>query len=176
MLATLHTFVFREGTEMLKCPKCVGILESNTIGHIGVDVCFICNGIWVDQNSLENIIRSKSGFFSNFSDCRTIFEEEEDVVIFNNKKGDCPACAPANKMKQRKYRSVLIDYCPNGHGIWLDGGELNNLILNNLKIKYGIFWIIVYLVLCAAVFFSPARVFRPFRFGGGSSGGAGSSG
>ena len=34
----------------------------------------------------------------------------------------CPRCG--SSLGHRPYKDVSLDYCPKGHGVWLDAGEL----------------------------------------------------
>ncbi len=43
---------------------------------------------------------------------------------------DCPVCK--NKMKPEKIETVWVDVCDE-HGIWLDRGEIDELMLNSKK-------------------------------------------
>jgi len=46
----------------------------------------------------------------------------------------CPRCdAPLKEVLTRN--SVLVDVCPNGHGVWLDGGEIFFFVRNPKKIQ-----------------------------------------
>jgi Zn-finger nucleic acid-binding protein len=38
---------------------------------------------------------------------------------------NCPKCG--TMMRERERGDVIMDVCPEGHGIWLDGGELERL-------------------------------------------------
>lgn len=38
---------------------------------------------------------------------------------------NCPKCNTL--MRERERGDVIMDVCPEGHGIWLDGGELERL-------------------------------------------------
>jgi Zn-finger nucleic acid-binding protein len=35
----------------------------------------------------------------------------------------CPACGKAMKNQRYRESEIWVDYCPDGHGVWLDGGE-----------------------------------------------------
>lgn len=39
--------------------------------------------------------------------------------------GTCPRCG--RMLTQRKVRGIAIDQCGDGHGVWLDAGELEHL-------------------------------------------------
>jgi Zn-finger nucleic acid-binding protein len=43
----------------MKCPKCGMDLHTIKRGHVDIDTCFHCNGVWLDQGELEEL--SKHG-------------------------------------------------------------------------------------------------------------------
>lgn len=159
----------------LGCPKCVGKLEPVIVGRVEIDVCFICRGGWFEAGELQKLLKAEGGFFQNFLDQAKVFNKAPVPDHFDVSVGGCPGCAGA--MVQKKFRGTTIDSCPRDHGIWLDGGELNNIIIHDLKIKYGIFWIVVFVVLLVI---TRGRILRAASgggsFGGGGSGGGGASG
>ena len=158
----------------LDCPKCVGKLDAVTVDQTAIDVCFICHGAWFDVGELDKVLKVEDGFFRNFGDQATLFDKAAVVDDFNAKIGRCPRCG--GTMAQKKFKGTVIDQCPQDHGIWLDGGELQNVIIHDLKIKYGIFWVVVFVLMIAL---SRGRVlgllFNSASFGKGLSGGAGAS-
>lgn len=49
----------REGLKQLhymKCPKCGMDLHSLTRGHVEIETCFNCHGVWMDSGELEQIL------------------------------------------------------------------------------------------------------------------------
>jgi Zn-finger nucleic acid-binding protein len=48
---------------------------------------------------------------------------------------DCPRCATV-ALAERERSGVTIDFCTNCRGVWLDGGELENLIQSEQR-YYG---------------------------------------
>jgi Zn-finger nucleic acid-binding protein len=49
----------------------------------------------------------------------------------NEKLGKCPRCGDCTVLLKSEYKNdkcpVIIDICPHGHGVWLDGGEILQL-------------------------------------------------
>ncbi len=39
----------------MKCPKCGAALRETDHGHVKIDVCTGCHGVWLDQGELEMI-------------------------------------------------------------------------------------------------------------------------
>lgn len=40
----------------MKCPKCGMDLQTLSKGHVDVDACFNCHGIWLDAGELDQIL------------------------------------------------------------------------------------------------------------------------
>jgi hypothetical protein len=51
--------------------------------------------------------------------------EQQRVSERATHTGTCPRCGRV--LTQRKVRGVSIDQCGDGHGVWLDAGELEHL-------------------------------------------------
>jgi len=116
----------------MDCPKCAGILSKKKIEKIEVDVCPICEGIWFDAGELEAVIRADSRDFDYIDVGREELDGQEIEKIFkevDEKTGECPRCSFSTKLIRQKYgdKHLNIDVCPKGHGIWLDGGEIQSL-------------------------------------------------
>ncbi len=41
----------------MKCPKCGMDLHTLTKGHVELDTCFNCHGVWLDAGELEEIVK-----------------------------------------------------------------------------------------------------------------------
>lgn len=117
----------------MDCPKCVGILEKKKVEGIEVDVCPICEGMWFDAGELEDVIRVDSKDFDYIDVGREELDGKELTaanIDLNSRKGKCPKCSDGTILLQKQYEkkhTVRIDMCPKGHGLWLDGGEIESL-------------------------------------------------
>ncbi|MBU1864667.1 MAG: zf-TFIIB domain-containing protein, partial [Candidatus Omnitrophica bacterium] len=87
-----------------------------------IDYCTVCEGIWLDAGELELLLESV---------------EEKDTVLNSfvvdtttkEKKVKCPLCIKRmDKILCGKDKGIRIDKCTNGHGIWFDKGELQEII------------------------------------------------
>ncbi|MBN2144233.1 MAG: zf-TFIIB domain-containing protein [Candidatus Aureabacteria bacterium] len=113
------------------CPKCPGKLEDKQIDDEKVRVCYLCEGIWLDKDQLDRIITTNLKNACGFPWKPKASVQEKSGTSetdLDSKKGRCPRCEAG--MKQTSHKAdpaVIIDICPNGHGIWLDGGEINRL-------------------------------------------------
>ena len=41
----------------MKCPKCGLDLHEVKVGNVGIDVCFVCRGAFVERTDLEHLIK-----------------------------------------------------------------------------------------------------------------------
>lgn len=112
----------------MKCPKCLGRLSPIQIGSVEIDRCFVCEGLWFDPDELELVLNEyadelrKTGLDSDLFDGK---EAAANYEQFDNMHGDCPRCKV--KMFRARLGKVKADTCPQGHGLWLDGGEIAHL-------------------------------------------------
>jgi Zn-finger nucleic acid-binding protein len=87
--------------------------------------------MWFDKDELDKVIHEDSRDFEWFdlqNDYYDGMELKESGTDLNSRKGKCPKCG--TEMKQIPYKGnkdVTIDICVNGHGVWLDGGEIRKL-------------------------------------------------
>jgi Zn-finger nucleic acid-binding protein len=118
----------------LECPKCVGMLQKNKIENIEIDVCFVCEGIWFDAGELEAVIKADSKDFDYIDVGREAFDGAEARAAglsLDKEKGKCPICKDGTELVKSEYeqgkKKINVDICPKGHGIWLDGGEIQEI-------------------------------------------------
>lgn len=141
----------------MDCLKCVGVLKKKIMEHVEIDVCPVCEGIWFDAKELEKIIEADSKDFKFLDVGREEFdgkEVEEFKKELDTKAAQCPYCKEKTLLVKKSFGEgksiVVVDVCPNGHGVWLDGGEVNALrknkdnsdeVKNIFTIKaFKIFW------------------------------------
>jgi len=107
----------------MDCPRCKTALEIQLIKErnteIEVDICNSCKGIWFDKNELKPLENISEPVLMEW---RKIPSEYDQLTALN-----CPHCHGNPMMKKAEHprdEKVILDYCENCDGIWLDGGEL----------------------------------------------------
>jgi len=108
------------------CPVCRSAMIVVEYHEIELDYCTACKGVWFDSGELELLLESygleeTNLFFSN------IISSPE--ASSSEKKRKCPICG--RKMKKTtigEEPKILIDVCPEEHGLWFDGGEVIQLV------------------------------------------------
>ena len=106
----------------MKCPKCeTSTLKPIVIKETEVDRCKTCGGVWCDEQELIALLDLKK------RELRPLAGKENELL--NTKRGECPrdgsgllrVYSPANP-------KIIIDACLTCQGVWLDGGELLQLL------------------------------------------------
>ncbi len=104
------------------CPVCKEPLIILELNQIDIDLCTNCGGIWLDSNELELILGEVK---SNKPGSPTYIKSSK----IKEKKIKCPLCLKKmNKIHRYPYESINLDMCPLGEGIWLNKGELEELL------------------------------------------------
>jgi len=116
---------------MINCPVCETELNTVNVKEQIIEICPEHCGVWFRRDVLEILL--------------TDFEEPEEIPeslqSVNNTEYDglndsvrrsgirCPVCnIPADILNFSKDTHVVIDRCPECRGIWLDNGELEDII------------------------------------------------
>ncbi|MFO7639615.1 MAG: zf-TFIIB domain-containing protein [bacterium] len=110
---------------MMNCPACENSrLVELRVGPVAVDVCPACRGAWFDPGELEPVARAGElpAELQGAPGAATATEQPWEGEPYA-----CPRCGQG--LSRYWYaaepgRTFLVDGCPQGHGIWLDSGEL----------------------------------------------------
>jgi len=90
---------------------------------IEIDHCLACGGVWLDAGELELLI----GPSDKVSSLRGAFNDLQDTGGEPSRK--CPICAKfMAKTSTTGATTLMLDRCPQGHGIWFDDGELQTFL------------------------------------------------
>ena len=121
----------------LQCPDCEISLEpliiESTNGsnreNLIVSRCSSCLGLFIERNVLDHILETKVRQPSEI-DYRllTNLENSNRSLTKSWKYRPCPACRTLmNRKLYGKRSGVIVDSCRD-HGLWLDAGELRQLM------------------------------------------------
>lgn len=112
------------------CPNCKtqSFLLQKYEG-VEIDICKTCSGVWLDDKELVAIITTYEEEFSQEqinatkSNAKAGIPKEEHSRILH-----CAVCREALLPNNYSYSSgVIIDFCKNDCGIWLDAEELEKV-------------------------------------------------
>lgn len=135
-LTTLSNVSIEDQKSSHQCPTCNILCDDINIGtkkRIIIQRCKDCDGIFISENILEEIIQAQSVIKNNIDLHVLRFIKDnprhsQETVIKYKK---CPVCdITMHRLNYRAVSGVIVDKC-HKHGIWLDAGEL--LQLNEWK-------------------------------------------
>ncbi len=105
----------------MDCPACKNPMMILELHQVEIDFCDECEGIWLDGGELEMLLSMAESFIK--------LTPAENTKESPRK---CPICS--TKMSKVNFDTgstpVLLDKCPDGHGIWFDSGELKTVVKN----------------------------------------------
>jgi Zn-finger nucleic acid-binding protein len=111
----------------LGCPVCSGCsmtpIKDPEIS-LEIDFCPFCRGLWFDNEEIRSFIKSRK-----FRELFLAEKERRKIIPLTAdhlKARSCPRCL--RKMEERTHCDVAFDFCTTCHGIWLDDGEINQII------------------------------------------------
>jgi Zn-finger nucleic acid-binding protein len=114
-----------DGPTDKKCPVDSQTLDLYQLAHIKFEGCPKCHGMWLDKDELRKLKNTVNDGQLHWLN-REIENIEKASAIVSSRS--CPKC-PFSKLRSVIFghSSVLIDWCPNCHGIWLDRAEFNSI-------------------------------------------------
>ena len=102
-------------TSNRRCPECERSLARVTLLGVELDCCASCHGIWFDPGELQ--------LFSGQDK-----EIPSDDKTHRASRFGCPDCgAWMIEYTFLNPKSLLVDRCPNGHGVYLEERELERV-------------------------------------------------
>ncbi len=120
--------------EKYDCSICKIELENLNIGSkekVLIQHCSKCDGIFIKENIMKQLIDKQTVDRQKFDHLmiRFIKKNPRHAIETNAKYKNCPICK--KMMKRYNYGAisgVILDRCVQGHGIWLDAGELKQIV------------------------------------------------
>lgn len=107
---------------MVNCPKCDVTMAVIKVGHVRVDRCEACGGMWFDGREHEVISESKAKVAKlDFMDpaVGAKMNERHDIK--------CPIChVEMIRMSVPSQLHIKYESCPVCHGSFFDAGELKD--------------------------------------------------
>lgn len=107
----------------MDCPVCKNAMIVLELAEVEVDYCTDCGGIWLDAGELELLLGDSQRTKQLLGSFKVDSSRTE-------KQRKCPICL--KKMQKvivgPSTPPLLIDKCTRGDGLWLDKGELQNVL------------------------------------------------
>ena len=99
----------------MKCPVCTAELAAARVDGVEALRCPAGHGEWMTAGELDRL--EDEAFH--------LGDAEKGSLVLRSEPSEraCPACgAPMRTFAYRLY-DLELEYCPDGHGYWLDAGE-----------------------------------------------------
>jgi Zn-finger nucleic acid-binding protein len=109
----------------VKCPVCRELMIVVEHADIELDYCVHCKGVWFDATELDLLLRSLG--LAEGHDLASLMRLPKRLPAEAPRR--CPRCRKKmHKMMIGREPEVMIDSCVRGHGLWFDGGEVEQVI------------------------------------------------
>jgi Zn-finger nucleic acid-binding protein len=109
----------------MECPIDGSTLETHTVHSINIEECVQCRGLWFEEGELRKA-KDESDPDRKWLDFDLWSDQESFTTDWSSRK--CPQCDKNMAMISYGATGVIVDYCAEGHGIWLDKGEFRAII------------------------------------------------
>jgi Zn-finger nucleic acid-binding protein len=109
----------------MKCPNCDGELALTKRDGVPMEMCPACKGMWLTRQEL-NQLEDKVFDFGDDEKGSLVFEPTQD-------SRKCPECGEPMKRFQYRLYDLDMDFCPAGHGYWLEADE-DQRVLELMKV------------------------------------------
>jgi Zn-finger nucleic acid-binding protein len=100
----------------ISCPKCAQPMHEWTSKGTTLDHCPRCRGLWFEEGELVRHIRNMGGEVS-----------ERELRDGRGSRYACPRCR-GSQLVEGLLQSVRVDACASCHGLFLDLGEVHELL------------------------------------------------
>ena len=104
-----------------RCPRDDERLERQTVGPAAIHSCSRCGGLWISRADLESFLRMPSESWK----LGALPSGGSTLLVPDS--AHC-LCEDRPLMSTATQDDVRIDLCPSCGGVWLDGGELQELL------------------------------------------------
>jgi Zn-finger nucleic acid-binding protein len=131
-LAGIHRYTVEKPAGERICPRCTKPLQTIDL-HLGgkflIERCPTCYGLFFDPSELEAVLdRSVANVYRidlpRLEEVARLCRHQDYPVTYIK----CPVCAKLmNRVNFGTKSGVIVDTCRE-HGVWLDGGELRQLL------------------------------------------------
>ena len=108
----------------MDCPVC--LQPFIVIEHLSIelDYCFHCKGLWFDAGELELLLEKVLQ-----ADRNNLTASLQKLPPSSEGDRRCPRCSRIMDWASwKEVPDLVIDCCPQGHGLWFDAGELESIL------------------------------------------------
>ncbi len=98
-----------------KCPECEDFFRLLLIYNVEIDCCQQCESLWFDPRELRMIMNTPD-------------DVTDEFLHAGKSRYRCPVCD--TRMEKRSFlfpERMVVDVCPQGHGVYFEKGELEQV-------------------------------------------------
>ena len=114
----------------MNCPRCKTELKNTVYEGVNINTCESCEGEWLDNREIVDIIKAKEVVFSK-DEIEKVDGVKKSIEVLVSEPSDplvCPRCnTPMKRLNYSYSTGVIIDRCSECNGIWLDKDELEHI-------------------------------------------------
>jgi Zn-finger nucleic acid-binding protein len=119
--------VEQEAVKTQLCPRCRVDMNAATVGVISVRECPRCMGIWVESDTLKQVVIDREKQASVLGMASPIVASNPGIETAI-RYVPCPVCKGLmNRVNFARCSSVIVDVCRQ-HGTWFDRDELRRIV------------------------------------------------
>jgi len=112
----------------MDCPVCSEPMKEVDYEGVKLDYCEKCDGFWLDAGEIRKVNAIHKETFSQDQIAEAVDLIEKKAIVARSSESrriQCPKCGKECEVVSTS--GVSVDECPDGHGIWLDKGEIEKL-------------------------------------------------
>lgn len=111
----------------MRCLNGCGEMSVTLYEGVQIDICKDCAGVWLDDSELATIVHTQERTWPP-AVVQRVLELVGGMGIpdseFENERS-CPRCPESlQPVNYQGNSGVIVNTCPDRHGVWLDRGEL----------------------------------------------------
>lgn len=114
----------------MKCYSCGTEMATEEYEEITIEVCPVCQGVWLDKGELEEIVKIREERFDQSQIDQVNLKCDVTKIPMGGLRKEvvCPKCElQMNPVNYSYCSGIIIDKCPNDDGVWLDKGEIEKI-------------------------------------------------
>ena len=131
-LTLINRYTVEKPASARICPRChipLQVVDLHVAGKFYIERCGRCLGLFFDPGELEALLdKTVTNVFEVDRQRLNEIQGAKRSCEYPLSYIDCPVC---KKLMQRinfgSHSGVIVDQC-RGHGLWLDGGELRQIL------------------------------------------------
>jgi len=113
----------------MNCPVCDNEMKTVSIKNIEIDYCDTCQGIWCDKDELERLAMIEKSFLESSPIEKCLMKDMQNIRIPKKSTLLCPSCQAGLEKFNYSYESdIILETCRICSGVWVDDGELCQII------------------------------------------------